>query len=244
MSPRFSYRVNYNSSPYIKKRKKQFNLSMTLILIIINVIIYLIQNFIDYFTIDPVTSQGAFSHLFAITPAFIIKGQYLWSLVTNMFLHAPVWSPLGIFHILFNMVSLVFLGSFLERIIGKKRFLVIYLVSGFIASLLFVASALIFTQDLTIPAVGASGAIFGIGGVLALLTPKVKVYLMFIPIPMPLWLGMVIMLVAMWLLSIAVGLPVGNFAHLGGFLTGLVYGIYLRKKHRKRVQALDKYFSS
>jgi membrane associated rhomboid family serine protease len=68
-----------------------------------------------------------------------------------------------------------------------------------------------------------------------ILTPKVPVYIFFIPIAMPLWIGMLIMLFGLWVLSASVGLPIGNSAHLGGFITGIFYGIYLRTKYPRRV---------
>ncbi len=211
-------------------RKKGAGLSATLILIIINAIIFLVayplslanENFLNYI---------------AIQPSAILQGQYLWTIITSMFMHA------GIFHIFVNMLSLMFLGSFTERIIGKKRFILFYLISGIIASLAFVFLALIFTQDLNAMAVGASGAIFAIAGLLAVLTPKVKVYIMFIPIPMPLWIAVILMLTVLWIISITAGIPIGNTAHLGGLLAGVAYGFYLRKKHARKVKLLDRYFN-
>jgi len=151
-----------------------------------------------------------------------------------MFVHA------GFFHLFVNMISLFFLGSFLERLIGKKRFIFIYFASGILASLFFIAFSLL--SDSKVPAVGASGAIFGLGGVLAILTPRLPVYIMFIPVPMPLWLGIVIMLVLLWIVSALHNLPIGNTAHLGGLIAGLLYGLYLRKKYKRKVAILDRYF--
>jgi membrane associated rhomboid family serine protease len=92
-------------------------------------------------------------------------------------------------------------------------------------------------------AVGASGAIFGLGGMLAVLTPRMPVYIMLIPVPMPMWFGVTFMLLLLWALSVLAGLPIGNSAHLGGFLVGLAYALYLRKKYRRRARAISRYFS-
>jgi len=165
--------------------------------------------------------------------------------MTSMFLHANIW------HILANMISLFFVGSFLEKLIGKKKFFWLYLISGVVASLFFVFLASAFgSSELgarifgspNIPALGASGAIFGLAATLMILAPKVKVYIMFIPIAMPLWLGMLIALFGLWLISSGFNLGIGNSAHFGGFIYGLIYGIYLRIKYRKKVQVLDKIF--
>jgi membrane associated rhomboid family serine protease len=92
------------------------------------------------------------------------------------------------------------------------------------------------------PAVGASGAIFGLGGMLAVITPQMPVYILFIPIAMPMWLGVIISLALLWILSVVAGLPIGNLAHLGGLLAGLVYAFYLRKKYRRFFDIVSNHF--
>jgi membrane associated rhomboid family serine protease len=97
-------------------------------------------------------------------------------------------------------------------------------------------------SDLNIYAVGASGAIFGLGGLLAVLTPRLPVLVMFI-IPMPMWLAMVVLMFGLWAVSLAAGLPIGNIAHLGGLLVGLSYGVYLKKKYPRKTKMISRYFS-
>ena len=179
----------------------------------------------------------------AFNPADFLHGINVWTLLTSMFMHA---SPT---HLFMNMLSLIFIGSFLERLIGSKRFLGIYMASGIIGNLLYVAAYLIFGGQ-SIPAVGASGAIFGIAGMLAVLTPKMKVYIMFIPLALPMWLGVAIMLALLWLVSspvfaslTGINLLIGNAAHLGGLLCGLGYAFYLRKKHWRKAQIIARYYS-
>lgn len=115
----------------------------------------------------------------ALVPANIIAGKYFWTLVTHMFLHS------GFFHLFFNMFSLFYLGIFCERIIGRKRFVRFYLISGVFAGLLAALTAGFFGFGLgerifgapgTVM-LGASGAIFGIAGILSVITPRKKVYL-------------------------------------------------------------------
>jgi membrane associated rhomboid family serine protease len=202
----------------------------TLILIIINVLFFIATIILQYIFGDVVMSNVA------LQPIAILNGQKIWTIITSMFMHG------GIMHLIVNMLSLFFIGTFLERLISKKRYIFIYLLSGIVASLFFVFLAAVFNQDLTLPAVGASGAIFGIGGVLAVLTPKVPIYILFIPIAMPMWLGLVIMLIVLWLISSFTGMPIGNTAHLGGFIAGLAYGFYLRMKYHRKIARLDSYF--
>ena len=66
----------------------------------------------------------------------------------------------GFFHIFANMFSLFFVGSLVEKILGAKRYLYFYLVSGLFASLFFVLMSLVWLSDFNAYAVGASGALF------------------------------------------------------------------------------------
>lgn len=86
-----------------------------------------------------------------------------WQVITSMFTHAE---PL---HIGFNMLALWFLGPPLEMVLGRARFLTIYLVSG-----LFGSAAVMLWSAPGIPTVGASGAIFGVMGALIVVGVKIK----------------------------------------------------------------------
>ncbi|MCX8194152.1 MAG: rhomboid family intramembrane serine protease [Candidatus Pacearchaeota archaeon] len=219
-------------SPLIYKKsvqKRKFY-NFTLMLIVLNFLIFLVMLVLQYSYGNIVLENVA------IQPSLILQGKKLWTVVTSMFMHA------NFMHLFVNMMSLLFLGSFLERLIGSKRFIFIYLVAGIVASLAFAFLAMAFNSDLNVPAVGASGAIFGIGGVLAVLTPKLPIYILFIPIAMPMWLGIILMLALMWVVSAVAGLPIGNTAHLGGVIAGLIYGFYLRFKYKKKAALLDRYF--
>ena len=105
----------------------------------------------------------------------------VWTLVSNMFMHG------SFSHLFFNMFSLFFIGNFIERLIGRKRFLIFYLISGIFAAFFFGILAFLFGNSgigsaifstASTPAVGASGAIFGLLGLLAVITPRGKVYLL------------------------------------------------------------------
>lgn len=160
-------------------------LSITNWLIIVNIIVFIIM-YLFILIFGEIASDKIFA-LFAIQANSFFSG-HVWTLITSMFMHA------GFLHLFVNMFSLFFLGNFIERIIGRKRLFWLYIISGIFAGLFFVflsyfigsicivelfggcLGAKIFSSPDTI-AVGASGAIFALAGLLAVLTPKNKVYL-------------------------------------------------------------------
>lgn len=151
--------------------------------------------------------QGLFDLGALYPPAVAIYGQY-WRLLSAMFLHA------GLFHILFNGWALWVFGSVVERDYGTPRFLAIYFVSGFLASVTSYAFG-----PANALAVGASGAIFGIFGAfvvynfkrrhLALAAQNLRTAMMLL------------------LLNAFLAFTIGTIdwhAHLGGFLAGIACG--------------------
>lgn len=219
----------------IRKSRKNpflfpFKLSATTVLLIVNILCFIAfsvllminESFIDYI---------------ALKPSNIFQGRYLWTFLTSMFMHG------GFFHLFANMISLMFIGKLVERILGTRRYVLFYLASGLFAGLLFVASSLILTSDYNTFAVGASGALFGLIGLLIVLTPNLPVYVMFIPIPIKMKYAGFGMLVALWLISIVGGIPIGNIAHFGGAVSGLLFGLYLKIKYKKKTKYIQKLFS-
>ena len=204
------------------------NLSITNWIIITNVLFFIFSLFL-------LSQNEGFIDYIALKPSNILQGRYLWSIVTSMFMHA------NFSHLFVNMISLMFIGNFLERIVGRKRFFWFYIFSGLISALFFVGLALVFKSELDIFAVGASGAIFGLGGLLMILTPNLPVLVFFI-IPMKMWKAMIFLMFGIWIISLIAGLPIGNTAHLGGLLTGIAYGLYLKRKYKRKVSMLNRMF--
>ena len=222
----------YNSN--LGEKKSFFSsLSVNTILILLIVIMFFVFSLLVKFnilTIDDV----------ALKPSNVFQGKYIWTFLTSMFMHG------GFFHLFVNMFSLFFLGTFLQRILGQKRYLWFYLISGLFAGIFFVLASLIpiqfFSADFDVFAVGASGALFGLIGLMMLLTPNLPVYIMFIPIPIKIKYAAPGMLVLLWFISVTGNIPIGNTAHFGGLIAGLVYGFYLRNRYRNKVKALSKMF--
>src|SRR3989344_1479446 len=164
-----------------------------------------------------------FTGQFALVSAQVVERP--WTLVTAIFLHGDL--P----HLLFNMFALALFGIILENIVGRKRFLWIFFAGGILAS---VGSVFLYTA-----AVGASGAIFAVLGALAILRPRMQVWVSFVPMPM-------IVAAAVWAIGDFIGLfvPTGiaNLAHLARLGFGLGSGLFLRSgygQEREAVHRLD-----
>jgi len=141
----------------------------------------------------------------------------LWTLVTAIFLHS------GLVHLLYNLFGLALFGAILEHIIGTRKFLTLFFIAGLAASLV---SLPFYTRVL-----GASGAIFGIMGMLAILRPKMAVWVY--GMPMPMFVALII-----WASANFVGsfVPSGtaSVAHLGGLAVGIVSGFYYRQQFKEK----------
>lgn len=170
------YRRDFRRNPATTRRGPK--LSITNAIIIANVVLFFVFMIFSLFYSDLI-------NLVAIKPSEIMSGQYLWTVFTSIFMHG------GIFHLFVNMLSLFFLGSLTEQIIGRKRFFWFYLIAGIAGSLFFVVFAYFglflprgdfLFGDIDDLAVGASGAIFGLLGILATILPKKRVYLIVGPI--------------------------------------------------------------
>ena len=228
-----AYRRNY-------RRRRGFlaNTSVTNLLILLNVVVF----FVILIALIAGFGEGIINY-FALTPSLFFKG-YVWTILTSMFMHVLF------LHLLVNMVSMFFVGNFVERLIGKKRYLWFYMLSGLVAGLFFVGfgyvgqfipNGEVLFGGFNVAALGASGALFGLGGLLAVLIPRLKVLLFFI-IPMPMWLAMGVLMFGFWIASATAGLPIGNTAHFGGLVVGVIYGFYLRHKYARKVKMLNKMF--
>lgn len=155
-----------------------------------------------------------------------------WTIVTNLFVHA------GFAHIIFNMLTLFFLGGFLSRLIGWRRFLAVYFVGGILGNVFYLLYVYflgetpgdifyVFRTFPDVPVVGASGAVFALGGMLTAIAPKLKVLVFPIPVPLPLWVAVIGGFI------ILIFFPqVAWQAHLGGLVVGLIVGFSFRKRQR------------
>ena len=191
----------------MRNRTNEGELIPIIVLAIINLLVFIGVNIADR------TGAGIIQYLALSRLTFL---EYPWTILSYMFTH------LDFFHLLFNMLTLYFFGSFLNRIAGVKAFLIIYFTGGLLGGLL-----VLLLSPVSSFTIGASGAIFALGGALAVLAPSLKVFIFPIPVPMPLWVSI---LVSFLVLAILPG--VSWQGHLGGLLFGLLAGWYLRKRTR------------
>lgn len=150
----------------------------------------------------------------AFFPAFSLDAP--WMFVTSIFLHADTS------HLFFNMLALLFFGTSLERMIGGRTFALLFISSGVVGNIGYLLTA----GDPYTPAIGASGAIYGLIGALATLRPFMIVYVYgMVPLPM-------VAAAALWALLDLAGLfapsGVAHGAHLSGMLVGVAFGLYYR----------------
>lgn len=197
-------------------------------LLIANIAVYMIQR---VFKIDIETIFAY--HNFSMHEMGLFNPIQIFS---YMFLHGSSG------HIFGNMFGLFMFGPMLERFMGSKRFLILYIVSGVGAALLYGGINLYeiskYTTDspaynrmMTIPMVGASGAIFGMLGGFARLFPNTEMIIF--PLPIPIKAKYLVSLYALFEIFAGVSniMPgVAHFAHIGGLIFGILLINYWNKK--------------
>ncbi|NJE85747.1 rhomboid family intramembrane serine protease [Thermococcus sp. CX2] len=185
---------------------------VTTLLFGINVLVYIFEavlsgNPIDI-SIEVLARLGQWNYA-------VINGAW-WQLLTAMFVHV------GILHIAFNMYFLLMLGSQLERLFGGRVLVFTYLVAGLVGNLVT-----LFLLPPNSVSAGASGALFGIVGLLIMTSGIIGGN-----IGRALTNAFVLFLIN----SLFPG--VNAFAHLGGLITGILLGLYYGKKLRRKLMAM------
>ena len=169
-------------------------------------------------------------HASRLRLGFVLSDFSWYTLITNAFLHS------GWFHLAGNMFLLWITGTVLEAAIGRRQFLMLYLGSAILGTLLFALTTFYFSppDKYGIPLIGASGAISGVIGFAAFRYYYINIQTIFAPIPLlvwiPFWTYALYFLVKEFLLGFfdTSGGNVAHFAHLGGLALGIGLGIAMR----------------
>ncbi len=219
---------------------------MNVSLIFLNILVFLYQlmlpgeaayHFVTQYGVIPVELTGGFTSFFSgnLEYTILIPGAIL-SLFTATFLHG------GWLHLIGNMIYLWVFGDSIEDRLGSLRYLGIYLSMGAMGSIFHV----LFNPLSSTPLIGASGAIAGVLGCYLLLYPRASIltlvpigfFITFIHIPAILFLGIWFLLQlfnALGTQAVGAGAQsVAWWAHVGGFLVGLIMVIFLRAQQKIR----------
>ncbi len=197
---------------------------LTVLLIFINTIVFIYE-----MTLPP-DELDLFIHRYGLLPIDILHFDIV-PLFTHMFLHGS-WA-----HLLGNMIFLWIFGNNVEDALGKVKFIIFYLLSGFGAAFLqsFVS---ILAGSLFIPMVGASGAISGVLAAYMKLYPEAKVLTFIPPFPilfvLPAWFFIGYWFFIQVIFAMIVPPNMGGvawYAHVGGFIAGW-YLLDLMKVHK------------
>lgn len=170
-----------------------------------------------------------FTDVFKLT-GDVYSGQ-VWRYVTAVFLHGDI------VHLLYNLFALLFFGIICEKLIGSRRFLILFLVSGIVANVIAV--------NFYNSSLGASGAIYGILGILVVIRPMMMIWAFGLLLPM--FIAGIIWVVADLLRVMSLIDPgnTGSIAHLSGIVVGLLLGVVWRKglvdKKKERVNIPENY---
>ena len=221
---------------------------VTWIIITINVLVFF------YFLLQGVRVFEKAIITLGMIPWYIIRGRRLYTLITSMFMHGSLE------HLFGNMIYLYVFGPGVENRLGKARYLALYFLSGLFADFIHILINVLFTQPiivygpfgysvidpLKIPCVGASGAISGILGAYFVLLPNVHldVFTMMGPFPFVIRVPAAVFIFTWFIyqlylgvLSLALPAPyysgIAFWAHIGGWIGGLLLGLSLGRRARK-----------
>ncbi len=187
---------------------------VTMFIIAVNLLVFLFEA-----SLDPYTLNAFIAHYGLVPVNF-----HIWGIFTSMFLHG------GWLHVLGNMWFLWIFGDNIEDILGHEKYLAFYLLCGIAAAV----TQVLFNVDSQVPMVGASGAIAGVMGAYLVKFPQARIrtlifviFIFFIDVPA--WVMLIYWFATQFFSGIgSIAESTANdggtafFAHIGGFITGIV----------------------
>jgi membrane associated rhomboid family serine protease len=182
--------------------------------------VFLVQTLAEIF-LGPEGAYHLIIQKFGLIPDAVVHGLRVWQPFTYIFLHG------GLFHLLINMLMLWMFGRELEQVWGKRRFLNYFVLCGVGAGLIEVVTKMLPFSSKTsamIPTIGASGAIFGILIANAILFPDRRIWLIPLPVTIPMRPYVAVMAAIEFFGTLSAGGDgVSHLCHVGGMLVGYIY---------------------
>ena len=195
-------------------------LSVSLWLVIINVVIFAAQLIVPLLTRSPKHLPVSLEEYFALWPADVVHG-FVWQLLTFQFLHG------GVFHLLINCAMLYIFGRPMEAALGRRGFLTLYLLSGTVGGLAQIGLAYTFPHYFGFgPVVGASADIFGLVAAFATMyanQPITMLVAFILPVSMKAKYLLLVEVVIALLGLLNPGSGIAHGAHLGGMVLGVFF---------------------
>lgn len=195
--------------------------SVTMVLLVVNVAAFILQNVLYHFTSFPVYGYCALS-------VEGLRHGFVWQLLTYQFMHG------GWLHLLLNCWAIYVFGREVEDALGRPNFLTLYFSSGIIGGLFQALAGVLLHGAYAAPVVGASAGAFGLVAAFAMLYPeRPLMLLLFFVIPVSMRAKFLLLFSAL-LAVFGIVFPVDNIAHaahLGGMLTGIVFVRYAAHWH-------------
>ncbi len=191
-------------------------------LIIINVVVFIIANL--FIALSRLSGNGGtvVYEILGLSPEPTIFIAHFWTALTYMFFHSDV------FHILFNMIWLYWMGQLFVEYIGSKQLISTYILGGVSGGVLFIAIGILFPNTLSnVVLIGASASVMAVVVAIAFLIPNYTINLLFFG-------GVKLKYLALisFILSTLVDLSDntgGKIAHIGGALYGYAFFLYYKK---------------
>ncbi|MBV6512076.1 MAG: Rhomboid protease GlpG [Ignavibacteriaceae bacterium] len=186
-------------------------------LLIINGVIYLLQNLAGSVVMDGMRGSDVLLKYFALMSPD--SGYFqIWQFITYQFMHG------SFSHLFFNLFSLWMFGAELENMWGSRNFLIFYLVAGIGGAVFHLLFSSIF-QGIIPPVIGASGAIFGVMVAFGLLFPdRYILFYFFIPLKTKYFIAFLILINILAVDDAGSG--VAHLAHLGGAVFGFLFLLF------------------
>ena len=196
---------------FLNKKFKYTYSNATVYLVLINILVFIAT------ASNRISFRGIpLFYWLSLVPGFVSMG-WVWQLVTYMFVHGSVT------HLFFNMFALIMFGRILERMLGTREFLLFYFVCGIMGGLVHYLYYALQGAVIGVPVMGASGAIYALLFLSAVMFPSARILLFFfIPMKMP-YAVMLYIAIELFFHIFGIANGVAHLLHLSCILFAWIY---------------------